>query len=342
MTQRIVLIGFGTVGQGLAEILLEKAADLKRQHGYEAKVVAVSDKMKGSVHDPAGLDLAKLLEIAKAGKSLEEYPSGDKGWDSLKTIREAEADVVVELAFTDLETGQPAIEHVEAAFETGKSVSTTNKGPVALACARLVEMAAAKGVQFRFEGTVMSGTPVLNTAIYGLAGARIDRIQGILNGTTNYILSEMEEGKAYTDVLAKAQELGYAEAVPDADVLGWDARGKVVILANVLMGAPLTVSDVACEGITNISLDHIREAAAEGMRYKLIGTVERTGDTVVGKVAPERVPLAHPLAAVMGATNAITFGTDLLGDITVVGAGAGRVETGYSVLNDLLDIHRQA
>jgi homoserine dehydrogenase len=340
MTQNIVLIGFGTVGQGLAEILIDKKADLERFHGYEAKVVAVSDTLKGSVCDPAGLDLAKLLELVREGKSLEEYPTGEKGWDSLTTIKNVDADVMVELAFTDLETGQPAIDHVTAALKSGKNVSTTNKGPVALACGRLSALAEEKGLSFRFEGTVMSGTPVLNTALYGLAGSRIDKIQGILNGTTNYILTQMEEGESYEDALLKAQELGYAEAVPDADVLGWDARGKVAILANVVMHAPLAVSDVECEGITKITLDNIRTAAEAGERYKLIGSIERTADGVKAKVCPRRVPLSHPLSSVMGATNAVTYTTDLLGEVTVVGAGAGRIETGYSVLNDLLDIHR--
>jgi homoserine dehydrogenase len=227
-------------------------------------------------------------------------------------------------------------------LETGKHISTSNKGPIALAYRELSDTAAQKGLLLRFEGTVMSGTPALHLGIFDLAGCDVTEVYGILNGTTNYILSRMEEGFGYEEALKEAQEKGYAEAVPDADVEGWDALGKVVILANTVMGAALTPDDVSCEGITKISKGDVERAKAEGMRYKLIGRVRKEGGKVLAAVAPERLPLSNPLAAVMGATNAVTFCTDLMGDVTLVGAGAGRAETGFSILADLLDIHRFA
>jgi homoserine dehydrogenase len=260
------------------------------------------------------------------------------GWDSLRTIRESNADTVVEISWTDVQTGQPAIDHVKAAFESGKHAVLTNKGPVALAYRELAGLAAAHNVQFRFEGTVMSGTPTIRLAQSALAGCEILEIKGILNGTTNYILTQMEGGQSYADALAEAQRLGYAEADPTADVEGWDAAGKTVILANVLMGGNLRVADVDRTGISGLSLADVEAARAAGERWKLIARVWQEDNVTRASVRPTRLPLSHPLAGVSGAVNACTYITDLLGDVTLVGPGAGRMETGYAVLGDLLDI----
>ena len=337
MKHKIALVGFGTVGQGLAEILLSKRDYLNNTFGFVFDLVAVNDLDRGCVYNPDGLDIAALLAAAGRGDRFSESP---QDWDSLTMIRESNATVVCELAFTDLKTGEPAISHCRAALEGGKHVVTSNKGPAALAYREMASLAAENDCKFLIEGTVMSGTPVLNLAAGPLAGCEIYAARGILNGTTNYILTQMEEGMAYDAVLQKAQELGYAEADPSGDVEGYDARGKVTILANVVMRAPLSISDVSCQGITQITSDDIARAKAEGKRWKLIGSVEKKGGDIVASVAPEMVPLTHPLAGVPGATNAITFSTDLLGDVTVVGPGAGKQETGYSILTDLLSLPR--
>ncbi|MCP5107534.1 MAG: homoserine dehydrogenase [bacterium] len=338
MKQRIALIGFGTVGQGLAEILMSKEQELKERYGYEFDIVGISDITYGTAYNAGGLDMSAMLEAAK-GKN--KFSKDAKDWDSLTLIKESNADVVCELAFTDLEKGEPAISHCKAAFETGKHVVTSNKGPAALAYGELNQLAEKKGVQFLIEGTVMSGTPAINLMEGPLAGCTISAARGILNGTTNYILTQMEEGMSYEEALKKAQELGYAEADPTGDVEGYDARGKVTILANVVMNTALKIEDVACEGITKITLDDIAKAKAENCRWKLIGSVKKEGGKVTASVAPEKLPLSHPLAGVMGATNAMTYTTDLMGDVSIVGAGAGRTETGFSILTDLLKIHRR-
>jgi homoserine dehydrogenase len=221
-------------------------------------------------------------------------------------------------------------------------VTTTNKGPVALFSNELIELASKKAVRFLYEGTVMAGTPLLNLIRETLAGCSISEMKGILNGTTNYILTQMEAGMDYSAALKQAQELGYAEAVPDADVLGWDALAKVTILANVVFGASLTPDDSPCTGITEITPDEIAAAAADGKRHKLIGRVRRDGGEVRAEVAPQLVDLDHPLAGVGGATNAMTITTDTLGDVTIVGPGAGRRETGFSLLNDLISIAKES
>jgi homoserine dehydrogenase len=227
-------------------------------------------------------------------------------------------------------------------LENGKHVVTTNKGPTALYYPELAALAREKGVEIGVEGTVMSGTPALRVGQELLGGTTISKVQGILNGTTNYILTQMESDASYQEALAQAQEHGYAEADPTGDVEGHDAAGKVVILANLLMDAPLTMADVPCQGITQITSAEIAEAKTAGERWKLIGTVEQTKDGVEASVKPLRIPLSHPLASISGATNAITYTTDLLGEVTLVGPGAGRMETGYALLEDLLAIHRNS
>ena len=218
---------------------------------------------------------------------------------------------------------------------------TTNKGPVALHLPALRYLSQEKNARILFEGTVMSGTPVLAFATNSLRAAGINRVQGILNGTTNYILTQMESGADYAAALAGAQSLGYAEADPTGDVEGYDAAGKVVILANLLMDAHIGMADVDREGITSLTPNDIQEAEAQGMCWKLIGQVERSGGKVVASVRPSKIPLDHPLASVRGPLNAVTFSTNSLGDVTLVGPGAGRVETGYALIHDLLALYKQ-
>ncbi len=339
MKFRLAFIGFGVVGQGFADILLKKEHELKDRYGFEYEVVAISDMKLGSVYDEDGLDLSRVMNMVNQGDRLEDYPTGIKGWDPLKTIKESNADTIIEVTYTDMKTGGPALEHVRTALKAGKHVVSTNKGPVANAAKELMELADRNGVKYRFEGTVVSGTPTINLAWETLAGCEIKEIKGILNGTTNYILSKMEEGMEYEDALKKAQELGYAEADPTGDVEGIDAQGKVLILSNTVMGADMELEDVAREGITGISLQDVEEAKKEGHRWKLIGSTKKTEGGIEASVGPEKIPMDHPLAGVMGPTNALTFTTDLLGDVTIIGPGAGKMETGFSLLVDLLAIN---
>jgi homoserine dehydrogenase len=334
---RLLIVGFGTVGQGLAELLIEKEKVLRNVYGFEVRVVGIADMLKGSLYSADGIDLPGALKLAKAGKKISELPGKFDG-DALSMIKSADADMMVEVTYTDIKTGEPATSYIRAALEKGMHVTTTNKGPTALYFHELSKLAGEKGVRFLYEGTVMSGTPLLNLIRETLAGNNVSVARGILNGTTNYILTRMEEGLPYEDALKKAQELGYAEAVPDADVLGWDALAKVTIMANAVFGAQSKPGDFPCKGITEITADAIADAKSRGKRFKLIGKVWREGNTVKGSVAPEEVDMTHPLAGIMGATNAVTISTDALGDVTIVGPGAGRTETGYSALVDIIHV----
>jgi len=340
MKHRLAFVGFGTVGQGLADLLLEKRELLKEKYDFEYAVVAVSDSLKGSVYDSDGLDLKELLSLVRETGGIQEYPKGEKGWDSLKTIRESNADIVVEVTYTDIQTGEPAISHIKAALNSKKHVVTTNKGPIALAYRELLGLAKENGVGLRFEGTVMSGTPSLNLGLEALAGAEINEVRGILNGTTNYILTEMAKGIDYDAALREAQRLGYAEANPEADVEGWDALAKIVILANALLGGDVKVDEVKRRGITEISLADVEAAKREGKCWKLIARAWREGGGVKAEVAPEKVANEDFLAGVGGVTNALTIDSDTLGPVTLIGPGAGGRETGFALLSDLLSIHR--
>jgi homoserine dehydrogenase len=345
VAHKLAFIGFGVVGQGLAEILLEKGEVLKNQDGFDAKVVAVCDVMKGSIYNPDGLDLEQLLKTMQETGKLEDYPYTpglQTGWDSFKTIRESNADSIIEVTFTDGKTGQPAIDHCKTAFESGKNVVMTNKGPVALAYRELSELAKKHHVHWGFEGTVMSGTPALRMPLVSLAGNDISEIRGIFNGTTNYILTKMEEGLPYDQALKEAQALGYAEADPTGDVEGHDALYKVVILANCIMNEPVMIEDVSCEGISALTLRDIEDAKANGMRWKLIAKIKKEATGITASVAPEKIPLTDPLSSVTGPTNAVTYECDLAGPITLSGAGAGKTETGYSLLIDLINFEKNS
>ena len=332
---RLALIGFGTVGQGVAEILAERREHYVRDFGIDFRIVAISDINRGSIFDPEGLDPQELLD--NAGK-LESLNAPHKGWDAVRTIRESNADAVLEMAYTDLETGEPGYTHARSALESGKHIVMSSKGAVALRFPELLELAERNDLSIGVEGTVMSGTPTLALGTEMLKGAGVTRIEGILNGTTNYILTRMGEGLAYEDALAEAQEKGYAEADPTGDVEGIDAAGKVAILANLVMDRPLTLADVERQGISHITPADVKDAESNGEVWKLIATVD---DSRTARVRPERLPLSHPLAAIGGATNAVTFTTDYLGQVTLIGPGAGKLETGYAMIGDLLKIHRQ-
>ena len=218
---------------------------------------------------------------------------------------------------------------------------TTNKGPIALHGAELKALAQRNNVAFEYEGSVMSGTPVIRLARQSLAGSSIVGFEGILNGTSNFVLTSMEGGLGFAEAVSKAQEQGYAEADPTADVEGHDVRLKVVILANELLNAHLSVSDVSCRGISPLGLDDIENARHNGARWKLIGAATRNADgSVSASVEPRLLSNAHPLASIAGAANAVSFNTGLLGAVTVSGPGAGRTETAFALLSDIINIHK--
>lgn len=331
----LVFIGFGTVGQGFAKLLNRKKKYLEETHSLRTKVTAIVDEVLGSVIDPSGIDLGDIIgRLDRDGRI-----SGENDVDVVKVIRNSAADVVIEVTFTDIDTGEPATSFIKEALTSGKHVISTNKGPPALAMKELEGLAKENGVYYRYEGTVLSGTPCLNLSSEAMRGVDVRSIRGILNGTCNYILEEMEKGTSYDRALNTAQELGYAEADPTADVEGFDAATKIVILANKLMNANLSVSDVDRSGIVGLTADEINRSDESGLKTKLIASAHRKNGKVNLQVGVNELTLDDPLASVNGVLNAATFSTDSLGDVTIIGPGAGSEATAQALFTDLLAIN---
>jgi homoserine dehydrogenase len=338
-TYDIALIGFGGVNRTLAELIAARGEALHSELGFGLRVVAITDLRLGSLVRPDGIDLSLALNLGGGNETFADH-GGSADANNESVIRTCTADIICEATFTNPDDGEPAVSHVRWALESGKSVCTTNKGPVALRGAELTSLAEQNGAHFEFEGAVMSGTPVIRLAKTMFAGLKLNAFEGILNGTSNYVLGRMEAGLGFEAAIKEAQELGYAEANPAADIEGHDVQLKVLILANELLDAGIELQDVQRKGISSVTLDDIRNAAQDGRRWKLVGSARRIADgTVTAGVAPIALPLDHGLAGVSGATNAVSFDTDLLGPVTVSGPGAGRVETAYALLSDIIAMH---
>ena len=333
---KIMYVGFGIVSQGLAEIILEAHSILPTLKKTEIQTVAILDTMKGSKVDADGINMQEILANAQKG----DYSLLTENiLDVPKAIQEVQADIIIEASFTDIKTGQPAISHIEAALHSGKHVVTTNKGPFAVAYEEIFKLAKERNKTVAIEGTVISGTPIINVLNTGLLGAQITAVSGIMNGTSNYILTEMESGMSYEKALSQAQELGYAEADPTSDVEGLDTLAKVLILGNVVFNTQLLQEEIEVNGISKITLADIKEATSNNMRYKLIGQVWRDSQgKVQGAVRPKLVPMEDSLYGISGATNALKITSSILGDTTIIGAGAGKAETGFALYNDIISI----
>ncbi len=335
----ISFVGFGNVAQGLARILADKRERFAAKYGFEYRITSVVTSRKGCLANDQGIDPAMLLEALEKEGGLWGC-EGARTMDPFEAIRSPHTDILVETTPTSLVRGEPGLGHIRAALKAKKHVVTSNKGPLVRALPELTALAEGSGVAFRYEGVIMSGTPALNLVRETLAGCEIEHVQGIVNGTTNFILTEMEKGQSYEEALAEAQRLGYAEADPTADVEGWDAAVKACIMAVLFMDANLELEDVERTGITEVTPETIQTALSRGKRIKLVAEVYREKGKVRAMVAPVAIPLSRPLAGIMGAMNAITYTTDHLGDITISGPGAGRIETGQALVSDLLAIHR--
>jgi homoserine dehydrogenase len=330
---RIILVGCGIVGQSFAQILIRRRAELVEEYGFSPRIVAMVDR-GGTAIDPKGLDLEKMLLLkSEKGTVAASRECGHPSLTALDAIQSVEAEVLVEATPTNVRDGEPGLSHIKTAFKTRKHVITTNKGPLALALPALTELADYNKVHLRFSGTVGAGTPVLELAKRCLLGDRIVSVRGVLNGTTNHILTEMDEKHiTFQQALESAQELGYAETDPSMDVDGIDTACKLVIIANWIMNRRVTLRDVNIQGIRDVTLEQLEEAANKGHIIKLVGSI--TGDL---KVVPTEIQRRDPLS-VRGVLNAVTFVSEFAGEETIIGRGAGGMETASAVLRDLLSI----
>ena len=334
MIFELVFVGFGNVGRRVEQLLGEMAPRLS----FGTRTLAVitghhggyaQDGWPAAIPNPAtdgGSNSGVITALASHHAAA---------------AREGRL-VYVETTTLDIRAGEPAISHVRAALAGGAHVVTANKGPVAFAHAELASLARSVDREFLFEGAVMDGIPVFNLVRETLPGVRIDGFRGIVNSTTNHILTMIERGETFDAALAQMQAEGIAEADPSLDVDGWDAAAKTAALMNVLMGARVTPHDILREGIRHLSAEDVRSAATQGERLRLVASADRLGGSPSGRVQVERVPAADPLGGIEGQQNALLLTTDVLGEIGIVQRSGGLTLTAYAIVSDLAAIARRA
>ncbi|MBE6528502.1 MAG: homoserine dehydrogenase [Thermoplasmata archaeon] len=322
------ICGFGTIGQGIAQVIAEKEDYFQERYGQPLLIVGAMDS-KSYCFDKKGMDAAELLENKKTTGRV-----GDRTYtkpeDALDSV---DFDILIEVTPTDVEDGGVGMDNIMYALNHKKDVVTVNKGPLALKYREIMDLAEENGCLIRFEGTVGGAMPIINLCKSDLAGQKIKSIRGIFNGTCNYILSKMDNGQPFEQALKEAQQQGYAESDPTSDVEGYDSACKVVILANSIFGRNATFDDVDITGITSINADAVALAKTNGMVIRLIGEVSATKL----EVAPRLIPKGHPLS-LPGTLNTAEIITEYAGPITVSGKGAGRLETASAIMSDLVAI----
>ena len=341
-TIKLCMAGFGNVGRRFARLMEDKREELARKCGVDVQLVGVVTRSKGALVAPEGLGWAHVLEM---DDGLGRFDPGDpafRAWSPARMIEACAAagtDAFLELTTLSIDDGQPATGYIEHALEHGLHVITANKGPEAWHYDRLAKLAAERGREFLFETIVMDGTPVFNLVRETLHGNVISGMRGILNGTTNFVLAQLEAGVSYEDAIEEAQRMQLAEADPSMDVDGWDGAAKICALANVLMDARLTPRDVVVESISSVTRADIERAKGKGLRIKYVCKAERDEK---GKprlsVRPEMLAVGDALRDVDGTSAALTLYTDLAGEIIIVQTDPGILQTAYGVYSDLLTL----
>ena len=332
---KIAFLGFGNVGKALARLLLNKQAEILERYGITFLVSGIATGRHGTAIDPAGIDLqaalmGDLATLNRAGNIQ----------DSIDFIRRCGADVLFENSPVNYDTGQPAIDHLRLALECGMHAITANKGPVVHAYQELTALAHKMSRSFYFESTVMDGAPIFSLYREALPAAKLSSLQGVLNSTTNMILTRMEQGEGFEQAVAYCQKIGIAETDPSGDVDGWDAAVKVAALVTVLMDIPLKPQQVDRQGIRHITPAEIERARQLGKRWKLVCSAQRQGQAVVARVAPELVGIDSPMYGVSGTTSIVQFESDVLGKLSVIEEDPGPHTTAYGLFADFLNAVR--
>ena len=325
-TYDLILVGFGNVGRRFVSLLDEKRAFLMGQ-GIATNIVGVVTRHHGCRYD---------------GRALP-FRSTDTLIDFIARSKDAARDqrlVLVETTTLDITRGEPATTHVRAGLAGGAHVITANKGPAAFAYRSLAKAARRAERRFLFEGAVMDGIPIFNLVRETLPAVEIAGFHGVVNTTTNFILTAMEKGQPFAAALAEMQARGVAEADPSLDLDGWDAAAKTAALANALLDARMTPLQVEREGITAETGRRAVGARRSHRRLKLVARAGRDGDQISARVGLEELPEDDLLASLEGQQNAIVFHTDLVGEIAIVQRGSGLTQTAYALLSDLITIAR--
>lgn len=337
---RVAIIGYGGVGRAFVQLINGKK-DYLHKEGLQIQVNYIIGR-NGGVYNCAGIDIKDFMEFGSKQKDITKYSKGGNEEVSFKKmLQNRDVDVVIELTPTNKETGEPGMTHIKKSLEYGINVVTANKGPILLAYKELKDIAVKNKVQLGIGCTTGGALPSINGGMMDLAGADILSIEGVLNGTTNFIINEMEKNKiTYLEALKKAQQLGIAETNPTLDVEGWDTATKLLILTNILMNGEKSLDDISIEGITKITPEEVENCLEEGNKYKLVGKTVKENGEIRMTVKLEKLDPTHPLYVVDGKNKAVRYVTDVLGDLTIIGGASGVIPAGASVLRDLININR--
>ena len=333
-TFHLCLLGFGNVNRTLVELLRLKSAELRERYGIAWRVTGVASRRLGWWANPDGFDADGLLNACDSSAFAE--LRGQECPRHTDWLRTAQADVLFEATSLNVENGQPAIDHIRAALEHGAHAITANKGPIVHDYRELRDFAAERGKQFLFESTVMDGIPIFSLFRNTLPAIEVKGFKGILNSTTNVILTGMEQGLSFDDALRQAQRLGVAETDASHDIEGWDAAVKVAALVNVLMDVRLLLTEVKRQGVGQLTGEEVRAARAAGRPYKLVCRAQRSGAGVSASVWPEQLPLTDPMALVTGTSSIIQFETDIFPGLTITEENPGLYATAYGMLADFI------
>lgn len=335
----IGIIGFGGVGQSLIKLLVKKRKYIFEKYNLDIKVKYIV-KSDGGIYKANGIDLEELLEFINKNKSIKEHILWKSNLSIQEVIKNNDIDTLIELTSTNIETGEPGLTHIKRALESKINVVTGNKGPIILKYKELKEIADKNSVELKVGCTTGGALPSINGGLYDVAGSEIQAIEGILNGTTNYILSKMtNDNVTYEESLKQAQKNGIAEANPSLDILGYDTACKIIILSNVLMDTNLKLEDIEIKGITEVTLEDIEKAKVENKKLKLIGKVEKIDNMIKAYVKPIIINENHPLYFVDYKNKGVYFKTDTLGDISIIGGASGTMNAAASILRDVVLIN---
>jgi len=338
---KLAFLGFGNVGKALAELLLNKRTDIEKMTGVKFTVTGIATGSHGNTISPDGLDLGHGLDLIKSKQSLESSSNQQTSFkNSMDFIKDCGADVLFETIPVNYQTGQPAVDYIRVALNIGMHVVTANKGPVVHAYQELTDLAKTKGVKFYFESAVMDGAPVFGLFRETLPAAHISSFRGVLNSTTNLILTRMENGESFNDAVKYAQSIGIAETDPSGDIDGWDAAIKLCALATVFMGIPTSPDDVIRTGIRGITPEKIRMAESNGKRWKLVCEARWVEDHLQLSVSPQMVGINSPLYGIEGTTSVVQFESDVLGKLSIIEEDPGTHTTAYGMLADFLNAVR--
>lgn len=338
LTKRLVLCGFGKVGKAFVTLVTERKHRIGQKYGLNLELAAIVDIGGAAVSKQGALPVDKLLSHAEKGGTVETFPGyGIPGISGAEVISSFKADVLVETTPTNLINGQPGWNHMLAALERGIDIVSANKGPLVLYYRKIQELAKVKGCHIYMSAATAAALPTLDVGMLCLAGSQIISIEGILTGTTNYILTRMQKDKCtYDTALREAQGMGIAETDPSLDVEGWDTRNKLFLIASRIFEKDFDFENLKVIGITGILSEDIEKASADGKVIKLLGTARLETGTVTLKVEPQALEINHPLAAVNYSEKGISYLTDTMGRVTVIGGKSSPVGAAAALIKDLI------